>query len=168
MVVTRAPDFVQKSVNKVRDEHLWKDWYFMKREVFLKYRKRKWQMLLIYFQIRNLVNYWLLWSAEWWRILIEWIRSLRQGEYQEEFGDSEECERQVNMLKIIRIEKCKGGWEQMEGDYEKGDWDLWKVWEQYRYEDGLNLCFKVTSAQSFKFLFLLYFSINKRRKHNKC
>ena len=32
-----------------------------------------------------------------------------------------------NMLKIIRIEKCKGGWEQMEGDYEKGDWDLWKV-----------------------------------------
>ena len=60
------------------------------------------------------------------------------------------------MLKIIRIEKCKGGWEQMEGDYEKGDWDLWKVWEQYRYEDGLNLCFKVTSAQSFTFLFFAF------------
>ena len=95
----------EECVNKVRDEHLWKDWYFMKREVFLKYRKRKWQMLLIYFQIRNLVNYWLLWSAEWWRILIEWIRSLRQGEYQEEFGDSEEYERPGEYAEDIRIDK---------------------------------------------------------------
>ena len=132
-------------------------------EVFFKRRKRIWQMLLIYLQTRNLVNYWLLWSAEWWRILIvDKETTKRNLVIVKNMKDKE------NMLKIIRIEKCKGGWEQIEGDYGKGEWDLWKTSEQYSYEDGLNLSFKVTFALNFKFLFLLYFSINKRRKHNQC